>query len=72
MLFDGIGQDLLPFALSMGVFFVSAFMLSTNTCLFDVNRTGWTMQQNRLFNKVVKALQNDRLARLTYEGVGSP
>lgn len=31
-------------------------------------RSGWTLQQNRLFNKVMKALQGDRLARLTYQG----
>ncbi|XP_074643172.1 KAT8 regulatory NSL complex subunit 3-like [Tubulanus polymorphus] len=31
-----------------------------------VCRTGWSIQQNRLFNKVVKTLQGDRLARLTY------
>ncbi|XP_064599925.1 KAT8 regulatory NSL complex subunit 3-like [Liolophura sinensis] len=33
----------------------------------NVTRTGWTLQQNRLFNKVMKILQADRLARLTYE-----
>lgn len=32
-----------------------------------LNRVGWSPQQNRLFNKVNKALQSDRLARLTYE-----
>ncbi|KAJ8317336.1 hypothetical protein KUTeg_005240 [Tegillarca granosa] len=33
-----------------------------------ITRTGWTLQQNRLFNKVMKALQADKLARLTYQG----
>ncbi len=40
-----------------------------HTSIFFLGRTGWTMQQNRLFNKVMKALQGDRLAKLTYEGV---
>ncbi|ESO93039.1 hypothetical protein LOTGIDRAFT_119842, partial [Lottia gigantea] len=33
-----------------------------------ISKTDWSMQQNRLFTKIMKALQADKLARLTYEG----
>jgi hypothetical protein len=33
-----------------------------------VNRDGWSMSQTRLFNRVMKALQSDRLARLANTG----
>ncbi|XP_067144031.1 KAT8 regulatory NSL complex subunit 3 isoform X3 [Centruroides vittatus] len=32
-----------------------------------IKRNGWTTSQNRLFNKIVKILHADRLARLAYE-----
>lgn len=34
-----------------------------------ISKIGWTVQQNRVFTKVIKSLQSDRLARLAMEGV---
>lgn len=35
----------------------------------SICRSGWSVQQNRLFNKVMKILQGDRLAKLSFENV---
>jgi len=33
-----------------------------------INKDGWTASQTRLYNRIVKALQGDRLARLAFSG----
>jgi len=42
--------------------------VSDDTWEDKVNKDGWTTSQTRLYNRIVKALQGDRLARLAFCG----
>jgi len=48
--------------------FARATEVADDTWEEKINKDGWTPSQTRLYNRIVKALQGDRLARLAFSG----